>query len=38
VPPSVLQLWRHAVLHPDGLCGTDGPWHCFLGHIFSSIH
>ena len=37
-PPCVFQLWRHAVLHPDGLCGADGPWNSVLGYVFSGIH
>lgn len=36
--PLVLQLWRHAVLHFDGLCGANGPWHRVMGYILSGVH
>lgn len=34
----VFQLWRHAVLHSDGLCGADGPRNSVLGYVFGGIH
>ena len=37
-PSCVFQLWRHAVLHPDGLCGADGPRNSVLGYVFGGIH
>lgn len=36
--PLVLQLWRHVVLHFDGLCGAHGSRHRVMGYILSGIH